>query len=140
MALIALKIECCKTFLSEFVCESFQETLINEGFCFLVGIFFFCGSTMCSKALHPLLSYVTESSPQLCVQPNKQTRICSLFTMLSISSLLSAGPWEISGGLSVGYADMYFHLHFLRTLNGFDVFIKNHSCETDICTFILDCD
>lgn len=37
VALIGLKIQCCEAFLSEFVYESFQETHINEGFCFLVG-------------------------------------------------------------------------------------------------------
>lgn len=107
-----------------------------KGFVFLLVILLlFCESTMCSKALDPLLS-----DAQLSVQLYKQTRICPLFTMLSISSLLSVGPWETFGGLSVGCSDMYLHLCFLRSLNGFDLFIKNHSCETNIRTFILDCD
>lgn len=59
--------------------------------------------------------------------------------MLSTSSLLSIVPCETSGGLSVGCSHV-LPLHFLRSLNGFDVFIKNHSCETDICTFVLVCD
>lgn len=112
-----------------------------KGFVFLVILLLlFCESTMCFKALDPLLSNVTESNPQLSVQLYKQTRICPLFTLLSISSLLSIGPCETFGGLSVSSSDMYFHIHFLRSLNGFDEFIKNHSCETDIHTFILDCD
>lgn len=105
-----------------------------EGFVFfLMLLLLFCESTMCSKALDPLLSNVTESNMQLSVQLCKQTRICPLFTMLSVSNLLSTGPWETSGGLSVGYADMYFHFHFLRRLSGFDVFIKTIAAkQTDI--------
>lgn len=112
-----------------------------KGFVFLLVILLlFCESTMCSKALDPLLSNVTESDLQLSVQLYKQTGICPLFTLLPISSLLSIGPCETFGGLSVGSSDMYFHVHFLRSLNGFDVFIKNQSCETNIRTFISDCD
>lgn len=73
-----------------------------KGFVFLlVLLLLFCERTMCSRALDPLLSNVTESNLQLSVQLYKQTRICPLSTMLSISSRLSTGPCDTSG-LSVG--------------------------------------
>lgn len=64
-----------------------------------------------------------------------------------LSSLLSPGPWETSGGLSVGYADMYFHLHFLRSLNGFMCLSKTiavkqsslHLSQTVINNMFLFC-
>lgn len=112
-----------------------------KGFVFLlVMLLLFCESTVCSKALDPLLSNVAESDVQLSVQLYKQTRVCPPFTVAPVSSLLSVGPCETFGALSVSYSDMYLHLHFLRSLNGFDVFIKSHSREADIHTFILDCD
>lgn len=46
-------------------------------------------------------------------------------------------PHENFGGLTVGRLDTYFQLYFLRCLNGFDVFIKNHGPKADIHTFIL---
>lgn len=108
-----------------------------KGFVFLlVLLLLFCESTMCSKGLDPLLSNVTESNLQLSMQLYNQTRVCPLSTMLSISSQLSTGPCETSEGLSVFTCTSTF----LRSLNVFDVFIKNHRCETDICTFNLDCD
>lgn len=36
-----------------------------------------------------------------------------------------------------GSLDMYFQLYFLRRLNGFDVFIKEHRYKADIHIFIL---
>lgn len=84
-----------------------------------------------------VLSNATEGDPQLSVQRYKQTRICSVFTILSVSSLLSIVPHENFWGLTVGSLDMYFRLYFLRSLNGFDVFVKNGRCKADICMFIL---
>lgn len=144
VALIALKIRCCNTFLSAFVYESCQEVHTNEGFYFLVGdtiitlwkhsVFWGFGSPL-------LLSNATEGDPQLSVQHYKQTRNCSVFTILSMSSLMSIMPHENFWGLTVGNLDMYFQLYFLRSLNGFDVFIKNHICKADICmSVLLDCD
>lgn len=108
-------------------------------FIFLMAILLlFCESELCSQALDSLLFYLMpQSDPQLFVQHYKQTRICSVFTTLSISSLISIVPHENFGVLGVGSLNMYFQLFFLRSLNLRDVFLKSHSCKADICVYLI---
>ena len=104
----------------------------------LVMLLLFCASMACSQALEALLFYLR---PQRVMHSSLRSVTnrpgFALCTGLSVSSLVSFVPRENFGGLVGGSLDTYFQLYFLRSLSGFEVFIKKHRRKADTRMFVF---